>query len=102
MSNIVELEQRFRECRTSRSNPTPIQYSASLVFAGKKKKRFYIIPAASSRSPLVAFVDLKVSGGDLFDGAGTCCNGITSSSRLSIIYMAMARWGPNRGTLVDQ
>ena len=28
------------------------------------------LPAPSNRSPLVTFVDLKVSGGDLLEGAG--------------------------------
>ena len=30
------------------------------------------LPAPSNRSPLEAFGDLKVSGGDLLEGAGTC------------------------------
>ena len=30
-----------------------------------------ILPAPSNRSPLEAFVDLNVAGGDLLEGAGT-------------------------------
>ena len=38
-----------------------------------------IIPAPSNRSPLEAFEDLKVAGGDLLEGAGTVGVGLLGS-----------------------
>ena len=55
--------------------PTPFEkvIGDTLTMQVQSSKATYIyiyIPGPSNRSPLVAFGDLKVAGGDLLEGAG--------------------------------